>query len=230
MIRLREIRHVHLGGEKMKAANLLFDLDGTVTDPGIGITNSVMYALKKFGIEEHDREKLYKFIGPPLASSFEEYYGFSKLAAVLAVDYYREYYSKQGIFENQLYPGVEQMLSRLQEQGKRLILATSKPEVFAKRILEHFQLDSYFAFVSGSMLDGKRVEKAEVIAYALERCGCGKDAVMIGDRRHDVIGARKNHLDCVGVLFGYGSRQELEEAGAKWLADDVPALERILLA
>lgn len=212
----------------MDASCYLFDLDGTVTDPGMGITNSVMYALRKFGIEETDREKLYRFIGPPLAESFEEFYGFSKLAAVLAVDYYREYYSEKGIFENRLYEGIKELLADLNEQGKRVVLATSKPEVFARKILKHFEIDGYFHFVSGSFLDGGRTNKAEVIAYALEQYP-EERAVMVGDRKHDVIGARKCGLDCVGVLFGYGSRQELTEAGARWLAEDVPALRTLLL-
>lgn len=213
----------------MEASCFLFDLDGTLTDPGIGITNSVMYALRKFGIEETDREKLYRFIGPPLAESFEQFYGFSKLAAVLAVDYYREYYTKQGIFQNRLYNGIKPLLSSLHQQGKTIVLATSKPEVFAQKILKHFEIDSYFHFIAGSLLDGQRTNKAEVIAYALEHCSDQK-SVMIGDRKHDVIGAKKCGLDCVGVLFGYGSRKELEEAGARWIAEDVAQLQRLLLS
>ncbi len=212
----------------MNTSCFLFDLDGTVTDPGIGITNSVMYALHKFGIEETDREKLYRFIGPPLAESFEEFYGFSKLSAVLAVDYYRKYYTEKGIFENRMYDGMEQLLSALHEQGKMVVLATSKPEVYARQILKHFQIDHYFHFVSGSCLDGGRTDKAEVIAHALEQCS-PDSAVMIGDRKHDVIGARKCGLDCIGVVYGYGSRKELIDAGAKWVVEHVPALKALLL-
>ncbi len=212
----------------MTASCILFDLDGTLTDPGMGITNSVMYALKKFGITETDREKLYRFIGPPLSESFEKFYGFSTLAAMLAVDYYREYYAEQGIFENKLYEGIDSLLEQLYEQGNQIVLATSKPEIFAKKILKHFQIDQYFYFVSGSFLDGKRTDKAEVISHALKECNDPK-ALMVGDRKHDVIGARKCGLDCVGVLFGYGSRAELEEAGAKWLVNDVNELKSFLI-
>lgn len=212
----------------MSASWILFDLDGTLTDPGLGITNSVMYALKKFGITETDREKLYRFIGPPLAESFEKYYGFSTLASFLAVDYYREYYAEKGIFENKLYAGMDVLLEQLCEQGKKLVLATSKPEIFAKKILKHFQIDQYFHFVSGSFLDGKRTDKAEVIAHALKECHSSK-ALMVGDRIHDVIGAKKCGLDCIGVLFGYGSRQELEQSGAKWLVNDVEELKALLI-
>lgn len=212
----------------MTASCILFDLDGTLTDPGMGITNSVMYALKKFGITETDREKLYRFIGPPLSESFEKFYGFSTLAAMLAVDYYREYYAEQGIFENKLYEGIDSLLEQLYKQGNQIVLATSKPEIFAKKILKHFQIDQYFHFVSGSFLDGKRTDKAEVISHALKECNAPK-ALMVGDRKHDVIGARKCGLDCVGVLFGYGSRAELEEAGAKWLVNDVNELKSFLI-
>lgn len=211
----------------MTTSHILFDLDGTLTDPGIGITNSVMYALRKFGIEERDREKLYRFIGPPLSESFEKFYGFSTIAAMLAVDYYREYYAQTGILENKLYDGIKPLLETLCHQGKKLILATSKLEVYAKRILTHFEIDSYFHFVSGSFLDGTRTNKAEVIAHALKECKI-TEGLMVGDRKHDVIGARKCGLDCIGVLFGYGSRQELEEAGARWIAEDVNKLQTLL--
>lgn len=211
----------------MIASYILFDLDGTLTDPGIGITNSVMYALKKFGINETNREKLYRFIGPPLSESFEKYYQFSTLAAMLAVDYYREYYAETGIFENRLYPGIKPLLEQFYQQGKKLVLATSKPEPFAKKILRHFEIEDYFHFVSGSMLNGTRTDKAEVIAHAMKECGIDS-AVMVGDRKHDVIGAKKCGLKCIGVLFGYGSRSELQQAGAWKLAEDIPHLATIL--
>ena len=129
---------------------ILFDLDGTLTDPGMGITNSVMHALKKYGIEVENRETLYKFIGPPLIDSFEKYYGFSHEEAVKSVDYYREYYADKGIYENEVYNGIEAMLQKLSEEGKKIILATSKPEPFAREILRHFDLDKYFLFAAGS--------------------------------------------------------------------------------
>ncbi len=215
----------------MQYTHILFDLDGTLTDPALGITNSVMHALKKYGIEVKDRRELYKFIGPPLTDSFEQYYGFSKTQAVTAVDYYREYYRDTGIFENSLYGGIPELLALLKSKGKTLILATSKPEVFAKRILEHFRLDQFFSFISGSCLDGTRVKKDEVIQYALKSCNITDKSgvVMVGDREHDVIGAKKCGIRCIGVLFGYGGRTELEEAGADYLAETVEEIGKIIL-
>lgn len=208
---------------------ILFDLDGTVTDPGIGITNSVMYALRKFGIEENDRTKLYKFIGPPLAESFQEFYGFSKEEARRGIELYREYYADRGIFENRLYDQMDDTLKRLKELGKTVILATSKPEKFAVEILEHFQIRKYFDFAAGATMDETRVKKEDIIAYALASC-CITDrehALMVGDRRHDIEGARVNSLDSLGVLYGYGSRQELETAGADYLAESVTDVLKI---
>lgn len=202
---------------------ILFDLDGTLTDPGIGITNSVWHALKKYNISVEERKELYCFIGPPLIDSFVKYYGFSEDQAREAVAYYREYFADKGKFENEVYDGVETMLKQLKDAGKKLIVATSKPEVFAKQILDYFGLTQYFDFVAGATLDETRVKKAEVIAYALESCGITElsDAVMVGDREHDVIGAKTVGLDCIGVLFGYGSREELEQAGADYIAETV---------
>ena len=202
---------------------ILFDLDGTLTDPGIGITNSVMHALKKYGIEVEDRASLYKFIGPPLIDSFEKYFGFSHEEAVKSVDYYREYYKDKGIYENLVYDGIENLLVSLYEKGKKIILATSKPEPFAKEILRHFGLDKYFLFAAGSTMDETRTNKAEVIEYALSECGITDktSVVMVGDREHDIIGANKNGIDSIGVLFGYGSREELETAGATYIAETV---------
>lgn len=215
----------------MHYENILFDLDGTLTDPALGITNSVMHALKKYGIEVNDRSVLFKFIGPPLTDSFEKYYGFSKTQAKFAVEYYREYYKDAGIFENKVYDGIHELLAVLKSKGKTLILATSKPDVFAKRILEHFELNRYFSFISGSCLDGTRVKKDEVIQYALSSCNITdkSSAVMVGDREHDVIGAKKCGIPCIGVLYGYGSKEELNEAGADFLAASVEDIEKIIL-
>ena len=169
---------------------LLFDLDGTLTDPMVGITSSVQYALEKFGIHVKYLKDLIPFIGPPLDDSFQEFYGLSKEDAGKAVVYYREYFAPKGIFENEVYPGIPEMLSRLVEAGFTLIVATSKPAVFAKQILEHFGLSDYFSFVGGSELDGTRKRKAEVIGYILETCEIKpQDAIMIGDRKHDIEGA-----------------------------------------
>lgn len=210
---------------------LFFDLDGTITDPAIGITNSVIYALKKFGITAESRSGLYKFIGPPLADSFENFCGFSKKQAKEAVGYYREYYADRGIFENRVYDGCEDMLKRLSESGKTLAVATSKPEIFAKRILDHFSLSRYFFCVAGADLEGRRVKKDEVIADALDACAVmdKSRAIMIGDTRYDIEGARKAGIDSLGVLYGYGSRVELEAAGASYLAETVADIADILL-
>ena len=195
----------------------LFDLDGTLTDSSLGITNSVIYALKKYGITVEDRRSLYRFIGPPLTDSFRDFYGFSEEKALEAVGFYREYYRDKGIFENRVYEGMEETLKELKNRGKRLIVATSKPEPFARRIIDHFGLAPYFEYVAGMELDGGRGTKAEVIAYALRACGIEdrSGAVMVGDREHDVAGARKEGLPCIGVLYGFGSREELEKAGAE---------------
>lgn len=212
---------------------ILFDLDGTLTDPGIGITNSVMYALEKFGITVSDRSELYKFIGPPLMQSFEEYYGLDKGEAERAVALYREYFRDKGIFENQLFTGITELLKRLKAQKKMVVLATSKPEIYAVQILEHFQLDRYFDVVSGSMMNGERTDKGEVIAWAIQlikekREYTVDDMVMIGDREHDVIGAKKNHISSIGVLFGYGSEREFKESGADAVVSTVSELYEVL--
>ena len=202
---------------------ILFDLDGTLTDPAEGITNSVAYALKYYGIDVKDKSELNKFIGPPLIGAFEEYYGFSHDQAVEALAKYREYFSVKGIFENKIYGGISELLCELQNRGKRLIVATSKPDEFAVKILKHFEIYDCFEFVAGATMDEKRTDKAEVIEYALASCGISdrEQCVMIGDRKHDVIGASKCGLNSIGVLYGYGGRAELTAAGATYLAGTV---------
>ena len=202
---------------------LLFDLDGTLTDPALGITNSVMHALKKWGIEVKDRSELYSFIGPPLSASFKKYYGFTDSDALKCVEYYREYFRDKGIFENKVYGGIENLLCELKNAGKTIILATSKPEIFAKRILDHFDLAEYFDFVAGASMDESRNKKADVIRYALDMAEITdlSRALMIGDRDQDILGAKANGLDSLGVLYGYGDREELEGAGATYIAETV---------
>lgn len=195
--------------------HIFFDLDGTLTDPALGITNSVMHALERFGIHTEDRTALYKYIGPPLMESFTEFNGFSVDDARIAIDTYREYFSVKGLFENEVYPGIPELLARLKAAGKKLVVATSKPEDFSIRILEHFGLLQYFDFVSGSCMDETRTQKWEVIQWALEQCCDDSSRVlMVGDRKHDVQGAKRFGLPCLGVLYGYGGREELEKAGA----------------
>lgn len=210
---------------------ILFDLDGTLTDPGEGITNSVAYALKKYGIVVGDKTTLYKFIGPPLIDSFMKYFGFPHAQAVEATEFYREYFAVAGIFENRVYPGIEELLKKLHSAGKKLILATSKPEEFAVAILEHFGIAQYFTYIAGSQMDGTRAYKDQVIAYALESAAVpsADSAIMIGDREYDIIGAKKLGMDSIGVLFGYGNREELEAAGATYIADSADDISAVLL-
>ena len=202
---------------------VLFDLDGTLTNPEIGITSSVMYALEKFEIKVEDRKELHPFIGPPLTYSFQTFYGLSKEDSELAVKYYRERFSVKGLYENEVYSGVEKMLQELKERGKTLIIATSKPEEFTLKILKYFDLYKYFDYIAGATMDGSRGEKADVIRYALEISGIEdkSQAIMIGDRHYDILGAKEHGLDSIGVLFGFGDYEELTKAGAKYIANSV---------
>ena len=214
----------------MRYKTVLFDLDGTVTDPGLGITNSIMYALHKFGIEVEDRTSLYPFIGPPLKESYRKYYGFDEAKQEQGVIWYREYYKDKGIYENVLYDGMDRLLKQIKDSGRQVILATSKPEEFARRILEYFGIAGYFDFVAGAAMDDSRTKKTEVIAYALDSCGITdvSTAVMVGDREYDVLGAKAFGLDSIGVLYGYGDRLELENAGATYIAERVEDILKLL--
>lgn len=208
---------------------LLFDLDGTLTDSKEGILNAVVYALSKFGIEENNRTRLMTFIGPPVYDNVMEQYGFSHDDAETAVTYFREYYDRDGMYENTVYEGIVSMLEELRANGKTLILATSKPEHFACKILEHFSLNKYFDKVIGATLDGSRRKKTDVIAYALKELDIDPDdAVMIGDRKYDVEGGHKCGIVSVGVLYGYGDREEMVAAKADMIAEDVDELKKIL--
>lgn len=207
----------------MEKRYLLFDLDGTLTESGPGIVNSVEYALKKMGIREHDREKLRLFIGPPLAESLMKYYGMTENEAARGIRIYREYYTEKGMFENSVYEGIPELLLRLRDSGFVSAVATSKPEVYAGQILRHFGLSGYFCGIYGATMDEKRVHKAEVIRYALDTMGLAgpetENARMVGDRENDIRGAHQNGLKAIGVRYGYGSREELEAAGADYLAE-----------
>ena len=205
----------------MKKEFLLFDLDGTLIDPVEGITKSITYALDDFGIQVEDVTTLYPFIGPPLADSFAKYYGFDGQQTQRAVEKYREYFAKQGKFESKVYQGIPEALAQLRAGGKRLLVATNKPEHFAREILKHFGLDTYFEFIGGSDLEGERHNKGLVIGYVLKEMGITQpDAcLMIGDREHDVLGAAQNAMECVGALYGYGGPEELSRAGAKTLVE-----------
>lgn len=209
---------------------VLFDLDGTLTDSAEGIVNSVIYALKQNGIEETDREKLLAFVGPPLVDSFMKYYGMTEEDAKKTTEDYRVYFRDRGWCENYVYDGIPEALEALRKEGFRLVVATSKPEVFARRIMEYFKLDSYFEIIGGSTLDGRISKKGQVIDYVLNTIGTEerKRVIMVGDREHDVNGARENGLPCVGVLYGYGSREELEAAGASFICPDVNSLPAVI--
>ncbi|MEI4321215.1 HAD family hydrolase [Streptococcus suis] len=209
---------------------ILFDLDGTLTDSGQGILNSVAYALEKMGIEEPDTANLNRFIGPPLYESFSRFYQLNPEDTQSAVDTFRVYFKEKGMFENQLYPGIIPLLEELRTAGKTLVIATSKPEIFAKQILEHFGIAHYFDVIAGASLDSSRISKADVIGYAINQLEAfPNNAVMIGDREHDIEGARMHQLPAIGVLYGYGSKQEFEKAGATMIVETVQDLKRVLL-
>lgn len=207
---------------------IFFDLDGTLTDSAPGIIHSVQYALKKYGIEAEEND-LRSFIGPPLVHSFQERFGFDHDKALEAVAYYREYFTAGGMFENSVYPGVEEMLQKLKEDGLMLAVATSKPELFSKQILEHFALTRYFDFIGGAAMDETRTTKVEVLSYALQELQVDPaKAVMIGDRENDMEAASLLGTESIGVLYGYGSKEELANAGAKVFAETPMDICRII--
>lgn len=210
----------------MSIRYLLFDLDGTLTDPAEGITNCVSYALNKFGIHPSTKEELYPYIGPPLIYSFTHFHGLSFEEAEAATAFYRERFAVDGWQENCVFEGIPELLREMRERGITLIVATSKPEEFSNRILEHFKLSQYFAFVAGSTLDGLRPEKVDVIAYICENFPdiTAENTMMIGDRKFDVVGAHQCGLPAIGVLYGYGDRAELENVGADIIVEDIAAL------
>lgn len=194
---------------------IFFDLDGTLTESGEGITRSVQYALEKIGKPEEDLEKLKVFVGPPLMEQFMKYAGVDEATARKAVEYYRERYEVKGIFENRPYDGIENMLQELKRKGYTLAVASSKPEYYVTKILDYFKLSSYFDAVVGSEMNGARTSKAEVIEEALKRTRMSdkrQEVLMVGDKEHDVLGARAAGLDCVAVAYGYGTKEELAEA------------------
>ena len=210
-------------------ATLFFDLDGTLTDPKPGITGSIQYALEKLGREVPSQDELAWCIGPPLRASFVMLLGGEEFAD-RAVALYRERFGDVGLFENSVYPEIEGVLAKLSQSGLRMFVATSKPHVFARRIIDHFGLTPHFEHVFGSELDGTRVHKADLLAYALEQTGVAPShSLMIGDRSHDVLGAKANGIDAIGVTYGYGSAEELLAAGARHLCDSPRAVLDVIL-
>lgn len=210
--------------------NIFLDLDGTIIDSKEGIVNSVIYSLKNFNIEVKNREELEKFIGPPLNESFKEFYNFNEKQTELAIKLFRERYETTGLWEAKLYPGIKELINDLKKSGKRVILATSKPEKFAKKILEGFKMDKDFFLIIGATLDGSRSAKKDVIKFALDKI---KDinleeCIMIGDRNYDILGAKENNMKSIGVTYGFGTKPELETAGADYIEEDVEELRKIL--
>lgn len=215
----------------MKYKYILFDLDGTLTDPRVGITKSVQYALEKTGIKEVALRELERFIGPPLKESFMEFYSYDEQTVITAIKYYREYFQEQGIFENEVYQGIADLLDQLTEQGTINVVATSKPTVFAERIIEYFGLKKYFHSIVGSNLDGTRSSKAEIISYIIAKLNINtmEDMVMIGDRKHDVVGAQRNNIDSIGVSYGYGTIEELRSVNPTFIVDSISELSKLLV-
>ena len=223
---------------------LLFDLDGTLTDSAEGILRCVQYALEQCGTPEPNAEKLRSFIGPPLLDSFQEFCGMPPARAAFAVEQYRKRFSTVGLLENavyhsgtdepiEFYDGIPELLEKLREHGYVLAVATSKPEVYTLRILEHFDLSRYFTVVAGCDIHRAGETKADMIRLALRRLGLPEQeppqTVMIGDRKHDVLGARECRVPCIGVRYGYAEAGELEQYGADWVTDSVETLGKLLL-
>lgn len=206
---------------------ILFDLDGTLTESGDGITKSVQYALEKIGKPEPDLDKLRVFVGPPLMEQFMKYADIDEETARQAVVYYRERYTVKGIFENKPYDGVVELLDSLKKKGYILAVSSSKPEKFVKQILDYFDLTQYFTEIVGSEMGGKRTKKSEVIEETLTRLGYEKkrdQVLMVGDKEHDVFGAREAGLECVAVSYGYGTMEELEAAQPLQIFDSAESL------
>ncbi|OXS28542.1 MAG: phosphoglycolate phosphatase [Desulfovibrio sp. MES5] len=214
----------------MRFNPIFFDLDGTITDSAQGIIRAVQYALEYFNISATE-ESLIPFIGPPLRDSFAHFFpgDTEKLEQVVAK--YREYYVEQGIFQSRLYDGIADLLRQLAENGHTLALATSKPEPFAVRIIEHFNLTRYFACIAGAQFKGERTDKPAVLRYACQTLGVTPSAgcLMVGDRKYDVLGAHEVGMPCAAVLYGYGSEEELKKAGADQICPDVKGLRKFLI-
>lgn len=210
---------------------ILFDLDGTLTDSQDGIIKALQHALGKFGLNHIKPEKLRSWIGPPLYESFKAFFDMDEEKARQAVEHYREYFARKGIYENRVFPGIPALLERLKGAGKRVILATSKPEFFAEKILRHFNLEQYFDLIAGSNMDGSRIVKKEIIQHIFEQMPAlsKAEAVMVGDREQDIKGARAHGMDSVVVTYGYGTEEELKGAGPSYMVASVEELSSLLL-
>jgi phosphoglycolate phosphatase len=206
---------------------ILFDLDGTLTDPQEGIINSIQYVLKRFGIKKEDHELIH-FIGPPLHHSFQEIF-VTEEKAFEAVAVYREYYAEKGIFENLVYSGINELLNELSSMNKIMFVATSKPTFFARQIVEHYKIDHHFKAVIGSNLDGSHTDKKEIIQTIIDMIPDAdkKEMLMIGDRKFDIIGARHHNIDCAAVTFGYGSIDELQTEQPAYIVNTIEELKKL---
>lgn len=213
-----------------KIDTILFDLDGTLTDPKEGIVNSILYALEKLGLHENFIDELDNFIGPPLRESFLKRYNLSNELADNAMLYYREYFSIKGIYENRIYPGVKDMLETLSSHNFHLFVATSKPTIYAIEVLRHFNIDTYFKEIIGSNLDNTLTDKKEIISYMVSTYGLqASNSIMIGDRKYDIIGAKNNSLKTIGVTYGYGSIDELLEFHPDFIVNNCKGIEELLI-
>ena len=210
---------------------ILFDLDGTLTEPETGIVRCIEYALNKMDVPVPENTDFSKYIGPPLQAAFAELLQTSdRLLIDKAILFFRERFSEKGQYENEVYPGVKSLLKDLTDSGKQLFVATSKPEIFAKNIINHFNLSEYFSGIYGAGLDGTRSDKAELLGYLLQEEKIEPEsAIMIGDRKYDITGAVLNNLSTIGVLWGYGAKEELQSVNATWLCKDVSCIAEILL-
>ncbi len=210
--------------------DILFDLDGTIIDPVEGITNAAKFALEQLGITDVSKENLEAFIGPPLTETFTGQFHLSHEDALCAIAHFKEHFSKNGIHQNSLFPGIAHMLATLQLLGKRLYIATTKPVDLAEIILDNFGITPYFTFVCGSPPNHIGLPKDEVLSLLFSRTDINiKNAVMVGDRRHDVLGAHAHNIPCVGVTYGYGGEEELRSAGADYIVHTAPELQDLLL-
>jgi len=215
-----------------KYNTIFFDLDGTLTDSKIGITKCAQYALAKFGIEIENISELEFFIGPPLKDTFLNHYKFDEKKTKKAIEFFRERFSTVGLYENEVYPGIKPLLEKLKKNNKKIFVTTSKARVFAKKIIEYFELDQYFELIIGAELDGTLDDKKDIIEYALKQVDKNIDkskVIMVGDRIYDIEGAKSNNIASIGVSYGYGSMDEIKNANPDFIVGSVGELGEVLL-
>lgn len=214
----------------MKYKNILFDLDGTITDSSPGIINSYKYSLHKFGLTENDENIIRTYIGSPLRAYYSERQMLSHTDSEIAVKFFREHYNETGIYENNVYPGLYELISELYDSGCRLYIATSKPEKFALTVLDHFKLDKFFSYIKGSDMSPDNKPKSEIIRHVIETNRLTKpECIMVGDRYHDIRGAKENGIRSAAVTYGYGSASELKNEFPDHIVSDAAGLREVLL-